>query len=138
MAGKLCAQQQTRFFQTPAGIKVTPWKFAEYREFALDPTAKLMQTGIDAGEAAAWTLLRAVSPAGSEARRDYMSTTIYEGAPGEPQGRPGLEKATQKAGAKMSAPVTQRNATAYRTLSQLRFGTFAYEGVNRKRETTYS
>lgn len=103
LAGELCAQQQPRFFQSLACIKVLPGKFIEYREFAGDTTAKLMQARIDAGEAATWTLLRAVTPAGSEARCDYMSSTIYEGAPGEPQGRPGLEKALQKAGVKMSA-----------------------------------
>lgn len=75
----------------------------EYREFALDTTAKLMQARITAGEAATWTLLRAVSPAGSEARCDYMSSTIYEGEPGEPQWRAGLEKGLQQAGVKMTA-----------------------------------
>ena len=62
-----------------------------------------MQARVNAGEALTWTLLRAVSPAGSEARCDYISSTIYEGGPGEPPGRSGLEKDLQRAGVKMSA-----------------------------------
>lgn len=103
LAAELCAQQQPAFFQSMSCIKVLPGKFGEYRQFAVDTTAKLMQTRINAGEAVTWTLLRAISPAGSEARCDYMSSTIYEGAPGEPQGRPELEKGLQKAEVKMTA-----------------------------------
>ncbi|HUS08608.1 MAG TPA: hypothetical protein VMZ52_20045 [Bryobacteraceae bacterium] len=103
LAGELCAQQQPRFSQSLACIKVLPGKFGEYRQFSADTTVQLMQARIDAGEASTWTLLRTVTPAGSEARCDYLSSTLYEGAPGEPQGPPALEKALQKAGVKMNA-----------------------------------
>ncbi|HEY7615422.1 MAG TPA: hypothetical protein VH744_01350 [Terriglobales bacterium] len=103
LPGGLHAQQQPGYSQRLACIKVLPGKSAEYRQFVADTTVKLMQATINAGEAATWTLLRAVTPAGSEARCDYMSSTVYEGPPAEPQGRPGLEKALQRAGVKMNA-----------------------------------
>lgn len=95
--------QQPRYSQRLFCIKLVPGKAAEFRQFTSDTTTKMMQASINAGEAVTWTLLRAVSPAGTEARCDYLSSTVYEGAPAEPQGRAGLEKALQRAGVKMNA-----------------------------------
>jgi hypothetical protein len=103
MAGQLRGQQQPQYYQTLTCIKANPGKGAEYRQFVGDTSKKMAQVRADAGEIVSWTFLRSVMPAGSEARCDYMISTLFEGPPPAPMGSEGLAKALQKANVNMSA-----------------------------------
>jgi len=103
MAGQLLGQEQPLYFQTFNCIKVVPGKGTEFRQFVADTSKKVAETRVAAGEIATWTLLRSVMPAGSEARCDYMISTISEGMPPAPDGAGEFDKALQKANVKMTA-----------------------------------
>ena len=95
--------QQPSYYQTVACVKITPGKFAEFRQFVNEASKKMAETRAKAGEISSWAVLRSVMPAGTEARCDYAISTIYEGAPPAPQTTEGLGKALEKAGVKMTA-----------------------------------
>ena len=91
------------YTQTLTYIKITPGKGAEFEQFMNDSSRKVAQARANAGEIVSWTLLRAVMPAGQEARADYVLSVISEGAPAAPMGRTQFADALKKAGATMSA-----------------------------------
>src|SRR5690242_14965771 len=92
MTGELNAQQPSNYYQTIVCLKVMPEKTAEFRQFVNDATKPVMQVRANAGEFLSWTYLRTVMPSGSEARCDYVFSTIYDGVPPAPAGLEPLAK----------------------------------------------
>ena len=65
-------------------IKVHAGKTEDWLQMVRDTSVKMAQKNADAGEIISWTLLRAVYPAGQEARADYMISEISPGSPHSP------------------------------------------------------
>jgi hypothetical protein len=84
-------------------VKVPPASRTEFIKLLQDATMKTAETRIKAGEMVSWTLLKAVMPTGSEARADYLISTIYEGVPPEPLDHAGLDALLKRSGVQMSA-----------------------------------
>ena len=99
----LPGQQAPSGYHTVACIKVKPGKSAEYRKWAEEDVHKLQQASADSGRVSAWFLLRYVMPAGSSAACDYLSISLYPGAPPAPMGMDALGAALKKSGFAMSA-----------------------------------
>lgn len=90
-------------YQVTNSVKVAPGKGYEYSKFLTDTTVKMARVRVESGEIASWLLLRSVIPSGSEARADYMISTIYRGAPPPPRNREDTAKTLKLAGVAMSA-----------------------------------
>lgn len=117
LAAGLSAQTEPTGFHTIACIKVNAGKSMEYRQFVSDYTRRMMQTSVDGGEYAGWSLLRAVLPAGNEARCDYISVIHHKGIPAPPQGPEGLETLLRKAGIRSTAADFLARRSALTTLN---------------------
>jgi hypothetical protein len=120
-AGVLSAQQTAGGFHAVACIKVEPNKRAEFTQFTRDVATKWMQARADSGEIAAAFLLRPVLPSGSEQRCDYVSVTVFPGAPPEPAGLDHLTAMLRKAGVGMSGEefAARRNSVSHLVSSEL-------------------
>jgi hypothetical protein len=118
MTATLQGQQSATpvYTQTLNYVKVTPGKATEYEQFLSESSRKVAQVRANAGEILSWTVLRAVMPAGQEARADYIISTISEGAPPAPANRSSFEENMKKAGAQMT---TDEYLEKRRTLSTL-------------------
>lgn len=118
LTAALPAQQPATpvYSQTLYYVKITPGKEAEFIAFVNDTFRKIAQVQADAGEIVSWTFLRAVSPAGQEARADYVFSIITEGAPIEPMSPNAFAAAMGKAGITMSIPEFVEKRTALGTL----------------------
>jgi len=99
----LAAQQPPSGYHTVACIKVKPGKAAEYRKWAADDVHKLQQANADSGRISAWFLLGYVMPQGTSAACDYLSISLFPGAPPAPMGMDALGAALKKSGLAMSA-----------------------------------
>ena len=99
----LSAQQAPNGYHTVACIKVKPGKEAEYRKWAAENGRKLQQANADSGRITTWFLLRSVMPQGSSAACDYLSVSIFPGAPPAPMGLDSMGAALKKAGLATSA-----------------------------------
>jgi len=121
MAGALRAQQQPNYYQTVNCIKVTDGKFDEYRQFINDAVKPMMQARANAGEIVAWSSMRSVMPAGTEARCDYRTVTLYDGVPPAPRGGQGLTDSLKAAGVKMTAAeyVAKRNSVSHLVAAEM-------------------
>lgn len=86
------------YYQTLHYIKVPPSSRTEFEKMIKDVSIKIAETRVNAGEIVSWTLLRAVMPAGSEARADYLISTLYQGVPPAPLDRGANEALFKKAG----------------------------------------
>jgi hypothetical protein len=108
----LVAQQSPSGFHTVACFKIKADKGSEFRKWAAEDLRKFVQSRIDAGKISTWYLLRSVMPAGTSAECDYLTVSMYPGAPPEPLGMEGLEEALKKAGMSMTAQqyVDRRNS----------------------------
>jgi len=102
-SASLAAQQAPSGYHTVACIKVKPGKDAEYRKWATDDLHKLQQAVADSGRITTWMLLRSVMPQGSSAACDYLSISVFPGAPPTPMGLDSMGSALKKAGLTMSA-----------------------------------
>lgn len=96
-------QQGMTGFHTVACVKVKPEKAGEFRAWAASDFHKYAQSRVDAGVLSSWFLLRSVQPQGASADCDYLSISIYPGAPVEPLSPEALGEALKKAGLNMSA-----------------------------------
>lgn len=67
-----------QYHQTISSVKVPAAKRAEYMKL-METNRKVAEARIAAGEIISWTLLRAVMPAGEEARSDFMISILSEG-----------------------------------------------------------
>jgi hypothetical protein len=90
-------------FHTVACLKVKPEKNSEFRSWAASDLHKYAQSRVDTGALSAWFLLRSVQPQGASAECDYLTISIYPGAPLEPLSPEALGDALKKAGLTMSA-----------------------------------
>ncbi len=114
------AQQQSPLTQVMTCIKVLPGKAAEFAEVSAI-AAKMYKARVDAGKLRSWTQLRSEFPRGSEARCDYMSSSIYEGAPPPPPSRADTEKALRDGGANMTVAeyFAKRDAVSRRVSTEM-------------------
>jgi hypothetical protein len=90
------------YHQTLQYIKVPQASRTEFEKLIKDVSIKIAETRVKAGDIMSWTLLRAVMPAGSEARADYLISTLYEGVPPAPLDRDANVALFKKAGLTMS------------------------------------
>jgi hypothetical protein len=129
----LVAQQAPTGYHTVACIKIKPDKGSEFRKWASEDLHKYAQSRVDDGKVSTWYLLRSVMPAGTSAECDYLTVTMYPGAPPEPLGLEGLGEALKKAGMKMSAQefVDRRNALTTLVSTSL-FQNQTYVGSSKK------
>jgi hypothetical protein len=96
-------QQGPSGYHSVACIKVKHDKTSEFRAWAASDLHKYAQSRVDTGVLSTWLLLRSVQPQGSSADCDYLSISIYPGAPVEPLSPEALGDALKKAGLTMSA-----------------------------------
>jgi hypothetical protein len=109
------------FYQTLHYIKVPQASRTEFDKMITDVSIKIAETRVNAGEIISWTLLRAVMPAGSEARADYLVSTLYQGVPPEPRDQSANVALFKKAGMTMSydAFLTLRDRTSSLVATEL-------------------
>jgi hypothetical protein len=98
----LSAQQAPSGFHTVNCVKVRPEKSAEFHKWISDVVTKLAQSRVDSGAVSTWYLLRAAMPQGQSAECDYLTVSIYPGAPPE-FGPDQMSAALKKAGISMTA-----------------------------------
>ena len=105
IAATLNGQSPTpRPYQSVVCLKLQPGKTnSEYRQFTAETTLKMNQMRADAGEIVSWSLLRAVMPAGEEARCDFLQSTIRETTPPLDPTPESLAAALEKSRVKMTA-----------------------------------
>lgn len=118
LGGTLPAQQPVAPdpIQTIVYVKVARGKDVEFIQLVTDTFRKMAQTQADAGELVSWTLLRAVMPAGDEARADFAVSAIHHGPPPEPMGGPAFEAAMKKAGITLTLPEFRERLATLSTL----------------------
>jgi hypothetical protein len=83
--------------------KIKPDKGLEFRKWAEGDLHKYAQGLVDSGRLSSWTLVRAVTPAGSASSCDYFMVAFYPGLPPEPLGVTDLGPLLKKAGLTMTA-----------------------------------
>ena len=118
LAVSLCAVSPAQ--QAPSGfhlvncVKIKPQKSTEFHRFLKDVVTKLAQSRVESGTISTWYLLRAVEPAGRSAECDYLTVSVYPGAPPEPLGGEQLSAALKKANLSLTAEeyAVQRDAVA--------------------------
>ena len=88
-------------YQSLAYIKVPAGKGNEFVAFMQETMMKAAQVRADGGELLSWTLLQSVYPSGTEARANYLISTLYEGSPRPPRTRADTEASFKKAGVTM-------------------------------------
>lgn len=110
----LSAQQAPSGFHTVNCVKVKPEKSAEFHKWVSEAVTKLAQSRVESGAISTWYLLRAVEPAGESAQCDYLTVSVYPGAPPEPLAGEQLSAALKKAGLSITAAEyrAQRDAVA--------------------------
>ena len=96
----LPGQDSPPFHASVNCVKALPGKAAELERFAADVLKKLMETQMEDGKVGGWELSRAVTPAGEEARCDYLSVSFFAGPPPAPQSL--LESDLERAGLRMA------------------------------------
>ena len=95
------AQQEPSGFHRVACIKVTPQNNDAFRKFVNDDVIKVEQAEIKSGILGGWMLMRSVIPTGQSAQCDYLSISIFPGAP--TQHPNALADAIKQTGLKMTA-----------------------------------
>jgi len=115
------AQDAPNGYHTVACIKVKPGKGAEYRKWAAEDIHKVQQANADSGRISAWFLLGYVMPQGSSAACDYLSISLFPGAPPAPMGMDTLVAALKKSGLAISAQeyLDQRSSLTELVASEL-------------------
>ena len=91
-------QQQPTGFHNIACVKARPGQASNFREFLQGDVQKYAQARVSSGAIAAFMVLRAIMPAGSDGQCDYAIVTFYNGAPPAPMSHEDLLAALQKAG----------------------------------------
>lgn len=116
----VAAQQQPLLTQVMTCIKVLPGKGAEFAEVSAI-AAKMSKARVDAGTLRSWSLLRSEFPRGSEARCDYMTSSLYEGVPPPPPSRADTEKALRAGGVNMTVAeyFAKRDAASRRVSTEM-------------------
>lgn len=115
----VAAQQQPVGFHTIACVKVRPGQASNFREFLQGDVQKYAQARISSGAIAAFMVLRAIMPAGSDGQCDYAIVTFYNGAPPAPMGHEEFLAALQKAGLDPQQYIRKRSETSELVSSHL-------------------
>jgi len=99
------------YYQTLSYIRVPAAGRAAFDRLMKDVSIKTADARVKSGEIISWTLLRAVMPAGEEARADYVMSTIYDKLPPAPLDQAGNDALFKRAGVAMSHQdyISQRN-----------------------------
>jgi hypothetical protein len=84
-------------------VKVQPGKARAYEAFLRDVTVPLNRARVEAGEFETFAAERAVIPAGSSARCDYLLAYTYKGIPPEEATPDQLDAALKRAGLRLTA-----------------------------------
>jgi hypothetical protein len=84
-------------------VKVLPGKARAYEAFLRDVTVPLNRARVEAGEFETFAAERAVIPAGSSARCDYLLAYTYKGIPPEEATTEQLDGALRRAGLRLTA-----------------------------------
>jgi hypothetical protein len=84
-------------------VKVLPGKARAYEAFLRDVTVPLNRSRAEAAEFEAFAVERAVIPAGSSARCDYLLAYTYKGIPPEEATTEQLDAALKRAGLRLTA-----------------------------------
>jgi hypothetical protein len=110
----LSAQQAPTGFHTVNCVKVKSEKSAEFHKWMADVVTKLAESRVESGSLSAWYLLRAIDPAGHDAECDYVTVSVYPGAPPEPLTGEKMTAALKKAGLPLTAEdyVARRDSVA--------------------------
>lgn len=103
LSATLLAQQAPSGYHTVACIKIKPGKSAEFRKWSATDARAFQQARVDSGEITTWLLIRSVMPQGTSAQCDYLSISMYPGAPPKPTGLDEMGPLLKKAGISMSA-----------------------------------
>src|SRR5579871_310493 len=98
----LPAQSGPRGYHAVACVKLKPGASTEFQKFAAGDLRKLQQSFADSGRIAAWFLLKYAMPQGSSAPCDYVTISVFAGAPPAPAGPEEMGAALEKAGVAMS------------------------------------
>ena len=114
LSATVLAQPAASGFHTVNCIKVKPEKTVEFRKWIAEVMQKLAKARVDSGAVSTWFLLRDVMPQGAVASCDYLTVSIYPGAPPEPLGPEQTEAVLKKAGVAMTADeyITRRDSLA--------------------------
>jgi hypothetical protein len=117
----LPAQQAPSGYHTVNCIKIKPEKSAEFRKWIPEVLQKFAQARVDSGAVTTWYLLRNVMPTGTVATCDYLTVSIYPGAPPEPLSPEQTAAVLKKAGVSMTAEeyMTRRDSMATLVSSSL-------------------
>ena len=99
----LLAQQAPSGYHSVACIKVKPENANEFRKWAAEDAHKFAQGRVDSGAVSTWFLLRSVIPQGTSTECDYLSISMYPGAPPKPLDMDEMGAALKKAGMTVSA-----------------------------------
>lgn len=129
----LLAQTPSAGYHTVACIKIKPDKASEFRKWAAEDLHKYAQSRVDSGAISTWFLTRSIMPQGSSAECDYLSISIYPGAPTEPMSLEDLDAALKKAGMSISAQefIDRRNSLTSLVSNNL-FQNRAFVGTMKK------
>ena len=121
LSAALSAQQAPSGFHTVNCIKVKPEKSAEFRKWIPDVMQKFARARVDSGAVSTWYLFRAVIPQGSSATCDYLTVSLYPGAPPEPLTAEQTAALLKKAGVSMTAEeyMTRRDSIGTLVSSQM-------------------
>ena len=92
----------TTGFHTVQCIKTKPDKSVDFRKWAEGDLHKYAQGLVDSGRLSAWSLVRAVIPAGSASPCDYYVISFYPGLPPQPISFAELGPVLKKAGLSMT------------------------------------
>ena len=98
----LSAQQAPSGFHTVNCVKINPEKTAEFHKFISEVITKVAQSRVDSGDVVTWYLLRATMPVGKSAECDYITVSVYPGAPPEPPNAEKMSAVLKKAGVAMT------------------------------------
>lgn len=90
------------YYQVLNYIKVPPAGRTEFEHLIKEVSVKVAEARLNAGEIVSWTLLQTVMPAGSEARADYLVSTLYDGVPPAPRDHSSYEALFKQAGVTMT------------------------------------
>ena len=117
-------------------FKIKPDKGSEFRKWAAEDLHKFAQSRVDSGAITTWDLLRSVDLAGESASCDYLSVSMYPGAPTEPMGMENLGAELKKAGMHQTRKNTLIDATRSPPSSQTTSSRTGTTSVRPRRATT--
>jgi hypothetical protein len=117
----LVAQQAPTGFHTVNCIKVKSEKSAEFHKWITEVMQKVAKARVDSGAVSTWYLLRNVIPQGTTATCDYLTVSVYPGAPPEPLKPEEIQPALKKAGISLTAEeyLTRRDSLSSLVSSRL-------------------